>query len=480
MLDKTTPQVSITQPTPGVLIGPEQVFVHASISDSLSGITNGATCYWKLNGDDIGTLPYDESRSQCEGMLSIPSMYQGLNDVTFSVSVFDNAGNEGFDSVVVDIGLEDETSPMVTIISPDNGDNIGPDEVIISVQVTDEDSGVNTTAGCIIALDGTTIGSIPYQTGSQFHGTLDIPSNYQGETDLALTATITDYAENTGSDTVIVNIDENDTILPVVSIMQPAENDEIGPDTVLITVQATDEDSGVNTTAGCTIALDGTTIGSIPYQTGSQFQGTLAIPDSMIGTVSLSAEVSDLSTNKGSDTIIVTITDEEPPEEDSTPPTITVSTPETDEIIGPGSFFIEAIITDDESGIADGAEVTVTLDGIQLDPLYYNEETDTASDTVTIPTSLEDLPGVNCYDLVLTVSDMAGNSNSETISVCINNSEQEYNMYDVNQDGTVNFQDAGIVWTHRTSINSYNESYDMNNDGMVNFQDAGLVWVNRD
>jgi len=54
------------------------------------------------------------------------------------------------------------------------------------------------------------------------------------------------------------------------------------------------------------------------------------------------------------------------------------------------------------------------------------------------------------------------------------------NIYDVNHDGTVNFQDAGLVWVHRTSLVPYDGLYDVNQDGQVNFQDAGLVWVHRD
>jgi hypothetical protein len=55
-----------------------------------------------------------------------------------------------------------------------------------------------------------------------------------------------------------------------------------------------------------------------------------------------------------------------------------------------------------------------------------------------------------------------------------------FKIYDVNHDGKVNFQDAGLVWVHRTSLVPYDGLYDVNQDGQVNFQDAGLTWVNRD
>jgi PKD repeat protein len=52
--------------------------------------------------------------------------------------------------------------------------------------------------------------------------------------------------------------------------------------------------------------------------------------------------------------------------------------------------------------------------------------------------------------------------------------------YDVNNNDIVNFQDAGLVWVHRTSLTPYDGIYDVNNDDQVNFQDAGLTWVHRD
>ena len=51
---------------------------------------------------------------------------------------------------------------------------------------------------------------------------------------------------------------------------------------------------------------------------------------------------------------------------------------------------------------------------------------------------------------------------------------------DVNNDDTVNFIDAGIVWVHRTTNALYDGLYDVNGDCTVNFIDAGRTWVNRD
>ena len=56
-------------------------------------------------------------------------------------------------------------------------------------------------------------------------------------------------------------------------------------------------------------------------------------------------------------------------------------------------------------------------------------------------------------------------------------------IYDVNRDGNINFQDAGLCWTYiqdDTDDPYGNLLYDVNMDGQVNFQDAGLIWTNRD
>jgi hypothetical protein len=52
--------------------------------------------------------------------------------------------------------------------------------------------------------------------------------------------------------------------------------------------------------------------------------------------------------------------------------------------------------------------------------------------------------------------------------------------YDVNNDERVNFQDAGLVWIHRTAEAPYDGLFDVNQDQVVNFQDAGQTWTHRD
>jgi len=57
-------------------------------------------------------------------------------------------------------------------------------------------------------------------------------------------------------------------------------------------------------------------------------------------------------------------------------------------------------------------------------------------------------------------------------------------IYDVNRNGIINFQDAGLCWAYGNDPGNYTFHgdllYDVNMDGQVNFQDAGLCYINRD
>ena len=57
-------------------------------------------------------------------------------------------------------------------------------------------------------------------------------------------------------------------------------------------------------------------------------------------------------------------------------------------------------------------------------------------------------------------------------------------IYDVNRDGKINFQDAGLCWVYIQDEELHCEFgdllYDVNIDGVVDMQDSNLIWINRD
>ena len=69
-----------------------------------------------------------------------------------------------------------------------------------------------------------------------------------------------------------------------------------------------------------------------------------------------------------------------------------------------------------------------------------------------------------------------------TISIT-GDGENPNRIYDVNRNGVINFQDAGLcyIYYHYEIDNEYgNLLYDVNFDGIVDEADCIEIWVNRD
>jgi len=67
--------------------------------------------------------------------------------------------------------------------------------------------------------------------------------------------------------------------------------------------------------------------------------------------------------------------------------------------------------------------------------------------------------------------------------VTIGDGEQENRIYDVNRNGVINFQDAGLcfVYIHDGIDDEYgNLLYDVNLDGVVTEEDCIDIWMHRD
>lgn len=129
-------------------------------------------------------------------------------------------------------------------------------------------------------------------------------------------------------------------------------------------------------------------------------------------------------------------------------------------------------------GVPKGNSIDVSLRWKNHSGQWYTLQTYTSVGNGTynfiLPTANDWIWGNTTYLWSVNVTDGTSWAN-ETYSFTTGGSR-----YDVNNNGLVNFQDAGLVWTHRTSLVSYDGLYDVNQDGKVNFQDTGLTWMHRD
>jgi len=137
-IDRTPPVVTIIKPVCGTMIGPQSVEIKALMHDDVSGINAGTACHVFLQGILLGILQYDPAIGGCNGSLPIPEDIESGQDIPFTISVADTAGNIGQTTILVDVTASHiNTPPVGFIISPVSGGVYGN---ILSVQVEAHDA----------------------------------------------------------------------------------------------------------------------------------------------------------------------------------------------------------------------------------------------------------------------------------------------------------------------------------------------------
>lgn len=107
---------------------------------------------------------------------------------------------------------------------------------------------------------------------------------------------------------VFIGIDNTD---PEVEILTPQDGADVGLGPFFMKVNATDVTSGINLGATMEITLENISIGTLIYNDESKcWEGTLAIPPQVKGgPQELTASISDVAGNRGTDTIIVLVSE---------------------------------------------------------------------------------------------------------------------------------------------------------------------------
>jgi len=88
--------------------------------------------------------------------------------------------------------------------------------------------------------------------------------------------------------------------------------------------------------------------------------------------------------------------------------------------------------------------------------------------------------GTGSIDVTYAKVSSSNYSGQYDVSIYDEDSVTIYSRYDVNGNGIVNFQDAGLTWVHRDTEYPYDHFYDMDDDFDVDYTDSGIVWANRD
>jgi hypothetical protein len=479
IVDTIEPTVYITHPDDGELIYSSTVTVRWEQSD--------------LGGSGLEKVEASLDGGDWEVMPTNLSVYEGLSDGVHTVDVraTDKAGNEDTDSVTFEV--VDSTAPEISISSPDDGSVLPSNSVTFEWSVTDEGTGVDTVEFKLDAEAWTTT------TAS---GTFDRTGLAEGAHTFSIRA-----EDNSGNQATLPVQFTIDTLDPTVVIDSPTEGEPLDDEDVLVEYSvdgtgtaATVErsvDGGAWEPAGMASTLveslsegahtveiratDGAghqatdivnftvDLGGIPTVTITEPEDGAVIPTDSVtvewtienpaGSVEVqldggawapatgdSATFSDLSdgehtvtvrtTQGGEDSVTFTV--------DTTPPTVSISSPVDDAVIDSSSVTViwtSAGAVTTERSVDGGTWQAVTGTSVTISSLADGEHT-----------------------ISIRVTDVAGHTASDSVTVLVDTTAPTVDVTTPTDGATVGV-DVTVEWTASDGSGSGVETVEVSIDG---------------
>ncbi len=346
---------------------------------------------------------------------------------------------------------QDTTPPSVNIQSPGSNASVS-NPISVAVYATD-DSG--TVSQVQVFVDGSTTPAATSTTSSGGVFTLTLPTLTAGTH--TLTAKAWDPSGNAATTASATTINVNDTTPPSnVNITNPSPNQTVSG-TISLGASASDN-VGVTKFA---FVVDGgapinvTTSGQ--SATGSTSLDTTTLTN---GTHTVKVTAYDAAGNSTtSSTVSFTVSNTSGGGGDTTPPSVTITSPTSGSIVAGTSYNVAATVTD-ASGIK---QVVFLVDGV-------TKSTDTAApyaynlDTTTLTPGSHTI-GVQATD----------NSSNHNVSAVITVTVRVTVLADVNRDCKVNFSDISAIIPKLGQTGSGLGAFDVNGDGKINFSDISAI-----
>ncbi|MEM3609584.1 MAG: hypothetical protein QW076_01590 [Candidatus Anstonellales archaeon] len=318
-LDFTAPSVSITSPASNSYWNVASIPVTFTLSDSGSG----------LNG--ICECGHNNTQFSCNTTGTNTVTYQvvgGDGQKTITIKAYDNAGNEGQDSVMINY---DTTAPSVSITGPSvNGSWYNNQNLVINFTVNDASPvscSWQTTTGTPnsgIVLNCANDGSLNQISGVTWSTGLNV-----------ITITVTDAAGNSRTEARSFGID---TVVPSISISSPPNGSLHGNSNVAIQFNVNDDLSAINQ---CWWSNDsGATNTTVSCGSGS---GTITGVNWPDGVNNVILYVNDNAGNINRAAVQFTV--------DTTPPIVTITSPTNNSYIDKSSINITFVANDATSNL---------------------------------------------------------------------------------------------------------------------------------
>ncbi|HBA8762430.1 TPA: Ig-like domain-containing protein [Escherichia coli] len=424
-VDTSAPVVSVNTVAGDDILNNAEQAVAQIISGQVSGASPGDTVTVKLGTHVLtGIVLADGSWNVALDPAVTRTLDRGAN--TIFVTVTDTAGNTGAASRAITlVGV----SPLITINTVSGDDIISGAEKGAPLTLTGSTQQAETGQTVTVTLAGQSFTTTVQADGSW---SLTVPAAAMGNLPdgaVAITASVTDLSGNTGNTSRTITVDSQAPALSIDpltadNIINAAESGQDLPIT-----GTTDAQPGQTVT----VTLNGQT-----YQGVVQSDGTwsVTVPATNVdaladGNATVTASVNDVAGNPTSVSRVALV--------DATPPVVTINPVATDNVINTPEHTQAQIISGTVTGAQAGDIVTVTLNNSD----YTTVVDGSGNWSLGVPASVVSGLVDGSYPVSVSVTDRAGNSGSQSLTVTVNTAAPLIGINSIAGDDVINASEKG-------------------------------------
>ncbi|HDK0011391.1 TPA: Ig-like domain-containing protein [Escherichia coli] len=424
-VDTSAPVVSVNTVAGDDILNNAEQAVAQIISGQVSGASPGDTVTVKLGTHVLtGIVLADGSWNVALDPAVTRKLDRGAN--TIFVTVTDAAGNTGAASRAITlVGV----SPLITINTVSGDDIISGAEKGAPLTLTGSTQQAETGQTVTVTLAGQSFTTTVQADGSW---SLTVPAAAMGNLPdgaVAITASVTDLSGNTGNTSRTITVDSQAPALSIDpltadNIINAAESGQDLPIT-----GTTDAQPGQTVT----VTLNGQT-----YQGIVQSDGTwsVTVPAANVdaladGNATVTASVNDVAGNPTSVSRVALV--------DATPPVVTINPVATDNVINTPEHTQAQIISGTVTGAQAGDIVTVTLNNSD----YTTVVDGSGNWSLGVPASVVSGLVDGSYPVSVSVTDRAGNSGSQSLTVTVNTAAPLIGINSIAGDDVINASEKG-------------------------------------
>ncbi|EMV2415100.1 Ig-like domain-containing protein [Escherichia coli] len=424
-VDTSAPVVSVNTVAGDDILNNAEQAVAQIISGQVSGASPGDTVTVKLGTHVLtGIVLADGSWNVALDPAVTRTLDRGAN--TIFVTVTDAAGNTGAASRAITlVGV----SPLITINTVSGDDIISGAEKGAPLTLTGSTQQAETGQTVTVTLAGQSFTTTVQADGSW---SLTVPAAAMGNLPdgaVAITASVTDLSGNTGNTSRTITVDSQAPALSIDpltadNIINAAESGQDLPIT-----GTTDAQPGQTVT----VTLNGQTYQGIVQSDGTWSVTVLAANVDALadGNATVTASVNDVAGNPTSVSRVALV--------DATPPVVTINPVATDNVINTPEHTQAQIISGTVTGAQAGDIVTVTLNNSD----YTTVVDGSGNWSLGVPASVVSGLVDGSYPVSVSVTDRAGNSGSQSLTVTVNTAAPLIGINSIAGDDVINASEKG-------------------------------------